>query len=171
MREMIMRNKIIGLVLLMFAMFSGASVMAAAVVGVISKGKTVKFHYTLTVDTRIVDSTRKGDPVSFVHGSGQMMPGLEARLEGMKDGDKKVLQIPETEGFGPIDPKAVVEVPLEKLPPGADKPGIVIAIKSPQGQDMRATVKEIREKVAVLDFNHPLAGKSLEFDVEIIEVI
>ena len=137
----------------------------------IASGKTVKFHYALTVDNKIVDSNIGGEPLTYVQGRGEMIPGLEKQLEGMKAGEKKALTIPQEEAYGPLDPNALVEVPIEKLPKDADQPGTMLSVVGDQGQNMHAVVKEIRGQTAILDFNHPLAGKELHFDVEIAEVI
>ena len=145
--------------------------LMANVPSVIANGKTVKLHYTLTVDSQVVDSNVGAQPLTYVQGHGDMMPGLEKRLEGMKTGEKKTLTIPQEEAYGPINPKAFVEVPTEKLPKGADKPGTVLSMMGEQGQNMRPVVKEVHGETAILDFNHPLAGKELQFDVEVVEVV
>lgn len=137
----------------------------------VANGKTVKFHYTLTVDKQVFDSSAGREPLTYTQGQGQIIPGLEKRLEGMKAGDKKTVTIPPAEAYGAAEPNAVVEVPSEKLPEGT-APGTMLNVNGgPQGQQqMRATVKEIRKETALLDFNHPLAGKELQFAVEIVDV-
>lgn len=167
-----MRKTVFGIgVLLGFLLVSTVSFAEGdAAANVITKGKTVKFHYTLTVDNKVLNSTQGHDPVSYVQGNGKLMPGLEKRLEGMKAGEKKKITIPKEDGYGPVDPTAIVEVPLTKLPKDGATPGSMLTVNDPQGGVMHAMVKEIKGETAVLDFNHPLAGKDLQFDVEIIEV-
>ncbi len=147
-----------------------ATLLVADAASLIANGKTVKFHYTLTVDSKILSSTQGHDPVSYIQGEGKLIPGLEKKLEGMKAGEKKQIKISEEEAYGPVDPTAVAEVPVAKLPQDGAQPGSVLSVNDPQGGVMHATVKEINGETAVLDFNHPLAGKELQFDVEIIEV-
>ena len=136
----------------------------------IASGKTVKFNYTLKVDNQVVDSSTGHEPLTYVQGKGEMIPGLEKRLEGMKAGDKKEITVPQEEAYGPVNPNALVEVPTAKLPKGADKPGAMLSVTGDEGRNMRAIVKEIHGETTILDFNHPLAGKELHFDVEIVEV-
>jgi FKBP-type peptidyl-prolyl cis-trans isomerase SlyD len=155
--------------LLAFSLIPGKLLMAGEE-NIIAEGKTVKFHYTLKVESQVIDSSNGGEPAAYVQGKGDVIPGLEKRMLGMKTGDKQTFLIPSEEGYGPIDPEAFKEVPATKLPEGAAA-GAVLSIGDGQGQNMRAIVKEIRSDVAVLDFNHPLAGKALEFDIEVVEVV
>ena len=81
------------------------------------------------------------------------------------------MTLPPEEVYGPVDPKAIMEVAAKKLPAGAEKPGSVVSVRDTQGQTLRAVVKEARGETALLDFNHPLAGKVLHFEVEIVGVL
>lgn len=156
-------------VILALCLMPGKLLMAEGP-AIITDGKTVKFHYTLKVENEVVHSSFSGEPLTYVQGNGDIMPGLEKQLTGMKTGEKKVFSLPQEESYGPVDPEALVEVPTSRLPQGADKAGTVLSVTGDQGQDMRAIVKEIRGETSILDFNHPLAGKELQFDVEIVEV-
>ena len=147
---------------------SGKLLMAGT--DVITEGKKVSFRYTLTIDGKTVDSSRTNEePLTYVQGAGHMLPGVEKQLEGMKAGDKKTFSVSQEEGYGPVNPKAVVQVPAVKLPKGA-QPGMVLTVKNAEGREMPAIIKVIQGDKATLDFNHPLAGKTLQFAVEIISV-
>ncbi len=137
----------------------------------ISKDKQVSIEYTLKLeDNSVVDTNVNADPLTFIFGSGQVIPGLEKELEGMKVGDnKKVTVIPE-EGYGETNPKALVEVAKDKIPEGALKEGAMLQGQSADGASVYARVSEVKESTVVLDHNHPLAGKTLHFDVKIMEI-
>jgi FKBP-type peptidyl-prolyl cis-trans isomerase SlyD len=137
----------------------------------ISKDKQVSIEYTLKLDDdSVVDTKVKGDPLTFVFGSGKIIPGLEKELEGMKVGDNKKVTVSPEEGYGESNPKALVEVEKDKIPEGALKVGAMLQGQSAEGAEVYARVSEVRESTVVLDHNHPLAGKTLHFDVKITEV-
>lgn len=137
----------------------------------IAAGKVVKIHYTLTVDGKVVDSSKESQqPLSYTQGKQMMIPGLEKQLEGKKAGDKLQVTVKPEEAYGPVNPKAYAEVPLKELPKEGLKVGAVLTNTTPEGQQMHGVVSEIKKDSAVLNFNHPLAGKELHFDVEIVEV-
>ena len=147
---------------------SGHLLMAGT--DVITKGKKVSFRYTLSIDGKKVDaSAATEEPLTYVQGEGRMLPGVEKELEGLKTGDKKTFSVSQEEGYGPVNPQAVVQVPAVKLPKGA-QPGMVLTVKNAEGRDMPAIIKAIEGDKATLDFNHPFAGKTLQFAVEIISV-
>ena len=146
------------------------SLNACAADKVVEKGKTVKIHYTLTVDGEVVDSTLEREPLEFAFGIDPIMPGMQAALEGRKAGNKDQITLSPAEGFGEIIAEAVVEVPKGQFENGEVEAGMVVTSVDPEGKPIRATVKEIRDEVVLLDFNHPFAGKELIIDFEIIEV-
>lgn len=136
----------------------------------IANGKAVKINYTLTVDGKVVDSSQGKPPLAFVHGTGQIIPGLEEALMGMKAGEKKQVTVGPEKGYGPIDPKAQQKIPKNKFKDTKDlKVGVVVNGQS-NGQPIQAKVVAVGPKDVTLDFNHPLAGKTLNFDVEVVEV-
>jgi FKBP-type peptidyl-prolyl cis-trans isomerase SlyD len=137
----------------------------------IKKGSQVKLHYTLTVDDRAVDSSRERDePLSYVHGEGQVVRGLEEELEGMKAGEKRTATIPPEKAYGPRRPNALQKVSRDAFPDPSDlKRGDVISGEA-EGRPFHATVAEVGPEEVTLDLNHPLAGKTLQIDVEILEV-
>ncbi len=136
----------------------------------IENGKKVSFHYTLKVDGKIVDTNLEREPLMYVQGKNQIIPGLEKKLLGLKAGDKKEVLVAAEDAYGPIDPKAFVEVPVSQLPEGAE-PGMMLSVTGAQGQKMQATIKEIKGETATIDFNHPLAGKTLLFNIEIVSIV
>jgi FKBP-type peptidyl-prolyl cis-trans isomerase 2 len=137
----------------------------------ISKGKKVKFDYTLTVDKETVETTTGKQPLEFVQGNGMLIPGLEKELEGLKAGDTKRVVVKPEEGYGMPNPQLTREFDKAKLPTDM-KPekGMVLEMQDPQGQSYPCTIVEVKDKTVMLDFNHPLAGKELTFDVKIVSV-
>ena len=137
----------------------------------VSKGKEVSLEYTLRLENKeVVDSNVGKQPLLFTQGSQQIIPGLERELEGLVEGDTKVVTVAPEDGYGKVDPKAFQEVEKEKIPADAQKVGAQLQGKDASGRVFRTTVKEIKEKTIVLDFNHPLAGKTLVFDVKVLGV-
>ena len=137
----------------------------------IENGSKVSFEYTLMDEAGKVIETSKGrDPLSYTQGGQQIIPGLEKALTGMRAGEEKKVTVKPEEGYGPLDPKAQVEVPKTAIPPEALKVGTTLQGRSPSGAPQMARVKEVKEKTVVLDLNHPLAGQTLVFEVKIVGV-
>ncbi|GJL55924.1 MAG: peptidyl-prolyl cis-trans isomerase [Nitrospirales bacterium] len=137
----------------------------------VSDGKTVSMEYTLTLENKdIVDTNVGREPLKFTQGSHQIIPGLETALEGMKKGESKQVTVEAKDAYGEPRPEAIQEVPIDKIPPEARKVGATLQGKNAQGGVVHPRVKEVKEQVVVLDFNHPLAGKTLNFDVKIVDV-
>ena len=134
-------------------------------------GPTITMNYTLTVDGEVVDGSEGKEPLQLTLGSGQIMPAFEKAVAGLKAGDKKSFTLSAEEGFGARIPEQVQSVPRTQLPKDmTPEPGMVVQAKSPEGQVRNVTILEVKDDVVVMDFNHPLAGKSLNFDVEVLEV-
>jgi peptidylprolyl isomerase len=138
----------------------------------VSEGKMVKVNYSLTVDGEVIDSSREGQPLAFRIGSGQVIHGFEKALIGMKQGEKKSFKVPPDEGYGQENPGMVHEVSKDMLPPGP-KPeaGMILYARDPKGQSIPARITEVKENTVVVNFNHPLSGKMLDFSAEIVEII
>ena len=136
----------------------------------IQNGSKVKFHYTLKVDGEVIDSSAGGDPLSYVHGQGEIIPGLEQNLEGLGVGDQASAVVPPDQAYGQPDPEALREVPRSAFE-NADKltPGDIVSGQAGD-QPVRASIREVRDDSVVIDLNHPLAGKTLHFAVEIVEI-
>ena len=136
----------------------------------IKEGSKAKFDYTLTVDGKVADTSAGRGPLEYTHGAGMIIPGLEKELAGMKVGDKKTVTVKPEEGSGPVREYAIKRVPKEAISNAGDlKVGDMVGASNGE-HTFRAIVKEIGDKEITLDFNHPLAGKELVFDVEIKEV-
>jgi len=136
----------------------------------ITQGSKVSLHYKLTVDGEVVDMSAKDTPLTFVQGSGQIIPGLDEQLIGLKTGDKKNVTVAPEKGYGPHLAEAVQPFP-KKAFQNADelKEGHIVSGQV-QDQPFQATVVKISDDEVVLDMNHPLAGKDLEFEIEIVMV-
>jgi FKBP-type peptidyl-prolyl cis-trans isomerase 2 len=137
----------------------------------IEKGKKVSFDYTLTVDGQVVDSSKEREPLSYVHGEGKIIPGLASELEGMKEGQEKTVEVSPEDAYGKEDPEAFKEISKGSLPEGLEpKTGMMLQMQGPEGQPVPVKVAEVKDEAVVLDLNHPLAGKTLNFDVKVISV-
>jgi FKBP-type peptidyl-prolyl cis-trans isomerase 2 len=99
-----------------------------------------------------------------------LIPGLEKELTGMKVGGEKHVTVKPEEGYGPVNKEAFQELPKEKIPPEGQKVGAILTGQGPQGQPIKARVHEVKEKTVVVDFNHPMAGKTLVFDVTVVDI-
>ena len=137
----------------------------------IEDGKTVKIHYSLIVDGEVVDGTEGREPLEFVQGKHQIIPGLERQLVGMRVGDTKEITVPPEEGYGKANPEAMVEIPKEQLPKDV-KPtvGLILQGANPDGRRFQAKIEKVNEKTVLLNLNHPLAGKTLKFNVKITDI-
>lgn len=137
----------------------------------IGNGTQVSLEYTLRLEDKTVLESNVGkEPVTYRHGAHEIVPGLERSLEGLVKGDTKHIVVKSADGYGDVDEKAVQEVKKSMIPEGARKVGAQLEAKSPDGQSMFPRVTEVREETVILDFNHPLAGKTLIFDVTVLDV-
>jgi len=137
----------------------------------VSNGKEVTLEYTLKLDDQsVVDTNVGGEPLKVTQGSHQLIPGVEKQLEGMAAGEKKQFTVPPGEGYGNIDSKAFQEVDKKMVPPDSVKVGAELQGKTADGRTVYPRISEVRNETVVLDFNHPLAGKTLHFDVQVLDV-
>lgn len=137
----------------------------------VEKDSTVKMHYTLSVEGRRVDGSQGKDPLVFVQGSGQILPGLEEQLLGMKRGDVKKVTLQPEKGYGRLNPGAFLKVARKSFQSTQGiKVGAVVSGEH-SGRPFQAVVSRIGGEEIVLDLNHPLAGKVLDFDVEVIDIL
>lgn len=138
----------------------------------VKNGDTVRIHYTGTLtDGSVFDSSEGRDPLEFTVGSGQVIAGMDAGLPGMVVGDKKRLEIPSADAYGPLNPEARQAIPREGIPD--DIPlelGTQLQMQSPEGHVLPVTVVEVTDATVTLDANHPLAGKDLNFDIELVSI-
>ena len=128
----------------------------------------VQIEYILTVDGQVVDSTDEREPLEFLQGHQNIIPGLEKELYGMKTGESKKVDIRSAEAYGEFDPEGIIDVPRGDFPDTIPmKIGTELQVRDQDDEVQYAMIKEIGEKTVKLDFNHPLAGKELNFDVTI----
>ncbi len=137
----------------------------------ITDGKIVSIEYTLTLESgEILESSTVQEPLTYTHGSGELMPGLEEILTGMQEGEQREGILAPAKGYGTPNPEALIEIPRDHLPPEAWKEGAMLQAAGPKGEQIEGVVNELKENDAVVDFNHPLAGKSIGFTVKILSV-
>ncbi|WP_171100574.1 peptidylprolyl isomerase [Ruegeria sp. HKCCD7255] len=138
----------------------------------IKKGDTVRIHYTGTLlDGKVFDSSEGRDPLEFAVGSGQIIPGLDTALPGMEIGEKKRVEVPCAEAYGPINPAMRQQIPREGIPDDIPlEPGTQLQMQTPDGQALPVTVMDADEATVTLDANHALAGQDLIFDIEIVSI-
>jgi len=133
----------------------------------VEEGKQVTFTYDLKTGGEIIESNGVDNPVVYTQGGGMILPALESEMVGMTAGDKKTVAIDAADAYGDIKPEAVQEIPIDQIPEDARVEGATLQA---QGYPGPILVTEVKEDVVLLDFNHPLAGKDLVFDVTIIAV-
>lgn len=138
----------------------------------VKSGDTVQIHYTGTLkDGTTFDSSEGRDPLEFVVGSGQIIPGLDNALPGMTEGERKSVEIESGEAYGPVNPEMQQSIPREGIPADIPlEPGTQLQMQTPDGQAMPVTVVSVDEASVTLDANHPLAGKDLQFDIEVVKI-
>jgi FKBP-type peptidyl-prolyl cis-trans isomerase SlyD len=159
---------------LCWLLIAGASALAAEKAKddrVVKDGLLISLDYTLkSPDGKVIETSKGREPLRYIHGQKMMIPGLEKELTGMKVGGAKHVTVKPEDGYGKINPNAVREIPKEKVPPNALKVGATLAATEPNGMVVPMTVKQIKEKTVVMDMNHPMAGKTLVFDVKIGDI-
>lgn len=135
-------------------------------------GNKVKVHYTGTFDDgEVFDSSRERDPMEFEVGAKEVIPGFDDALIGMTVGESKQIRIPEEEAYGPYNPQMLMEVGHDQFEEGM-KIEIGQQFQVEMGeQPVVLMVKEVRDDKVVLDANHPMAGKTLNFDIELVEIV
>jgi FKBP-type peptidyl-prolyl cis-trans isomerase SlyD len=131
----------------------------------------VTMDYTLTVDGEIVDSSEEDDPIQFLHGHGNILPGLESHLGGLSVGENLQVTVAAKDAYGEFDPEQVVDIPLDEFPEEiCVEPGVELEMKDQDDNLLFAKIVSVGKSRAKLDFNHPLAGKELTFDVTIVSL-
>jgi len=138
----------------------------------VKKGDTVKIHYTGRIkDGQVFDSSKEREPIEFEIGSGRVIAGVDKGVIGMKPGEKKEVTVPPQEGYGEYEQKLLIDVPMDKMPEDI-KPevGMRLQIVNDMGQPLPVLVTEVNDESVKLDANHPLAGKDLVFNIELVEI-
>ena len=138
----------------------------------IKENRAVSFHYTLTDDDgQTLDSSAGKDPLAYLHGAGNIIPGLESALAGKSVGDSMVVAVTAAEGYGEVQKELIQEVPRDAFQ-GVDsiEVGMQFEAQTGQGGTVPVTVTAVTDEIVTVDGNHPLAGKNLNFDVSIEDV-
>lgn len=140
----------------------------------IDNNQAVTLKYLLKTDDAngekvLVEETTNENPLSFIYGAGMMIPKFEEQIKGLKTGDKTSFTILPEDGYGELNPEAVVQLPIDmfegqELPPV----GAILPLSDNQGNNFQAFVVEVTPEAVIADLNHPMAGKSLHFEVEIL---
>jgi len=138
---------------------------------IVADNMVVSMAYKLTVDGEVLDEAGELDAIEFLTGHRNIIPGLESQLAGLQVGEEKSVTVDAQGGYGVIDEKAIEDLPLDEFTDGVvPVPGMELEMKDNQGQMRFARVISVDKKSAKLDFNHPLAGKDLAFDVKIVKL-
>jgi|TARA_B110000908_G_scaffold102022_1_gene120249 FKBP-type peptidyl-prolyl cis-trans isomerase SlpA len=138
----------------------------------VKENNTVKVNYTgKLADGQVFDSSEGKEPIEFTLGQGQLIPGFEKGLIDMKLNEKKTITVAKEEAYGDVNKDLIQEVKKTELPQDmTPEVGMGLVSKSPDGQEMNLMVVEVKEESIVIDGNHPLAGKELVFDLEVLEI-
>ena len=136
-------------------------------------GSAVRVHYTGTLDDgNVFDSSRERDPLEFTIGSGQLIKGFEDTVLGMTAGDVRTVKIQAAEAYGDRRDELVITINKQQFPENiSPAEGLQLDLKSPDGSVLNAIITAVEEESVILDANHPLAGKDLNFDIELIEIV
>jgi FKBP-type peptidyl-prolyl cis-trans isomerase SlyD len=135
-------------------------------------GKVVSIHYTLRDDDGdVIDSSSGGEPLDYLHGGGNIVPGLEAAMDGKQVGDQFKVSVKPQDGYGELHDDGVKTVPRSAFPKGAElEAGMQFFVRGPDGEPFPVWVKEVHPDRVVIDANHPLAGENLHFEVEVVGI-
>jgi len=139
---------------------------------VIKNGNLIKMHYSAKIGDQLIDTSRNKDPVEFKVGEGQVLQGLDEAVVGLKTGDKKAVVVPPEKAYGQRKKGLTQKIRRDKSkePPKGIEVGNLIQYKNEQGKNMYATITKVEEDNIAVDLNHPLAGKTINFDLEIVDV-
>ncbi|HPN88092.1 MAG TPA: peptidylprolyl isomerase [Candidatus Omnitrophota bacterium] len=164
-----MRNKIL---LTSVMVVLGLCMMATMSLAQVVAGKEVSIDYTLKIDGQVVETTGGKQPLTYIHGQNMIIPGLEQQLENMKVGDQKTITVNSDDAYGAVKPELFKDMPKTVFPEGFEvQQGAVMQIQNPDGMSGAAgLIWEIKETTIVINYNHPLAGKTLEFEVKVVDV-
>ena len=131
----------------------------------------VSMHYTLTVDGQVLDTSYEDEPIVFLQGHGNIIPGLEREIYGLAVEERKEVFVHTADAYGDVDPDAITEVARDELPDDFPlEAGMEIELKNPTGEIVEARVVALSDESIKLDFNHPLAGKDLHFQIQITDL-
>lgn len=138
---------------------------------VVQKGKKITFDYTLTVEGKVIDSSKQQGPITCTQGDGSIIRGLAKQLEGMGLGEEKDITVAPGEAYGYYMRNAQQEVPITKMPKGIEiKVGTMLQGKDSDGKTFPVKVIEVKKSTVVVDHNHPMVGKTLDFHIKILAI-
>lgn len=139
----------------------------------VKSGDKIKVHYHGRLTSgETFDKSEGREPLEFEVGSGMVIKGFDEGVTGMAVGDKKTINIPFNEAYGPKNPDMIIDMPKDRFPKDMEiEVGMPLAMSDGQGNQHQVVVTEIKEEVVILDANHPLAGQDLIFDLELVEII
>lgn len=138
---------------------------------VISDDVVVKINYTLTVDGKQLGSSKKPKTIEFIQGQHNIIPGLEKNIYNMKVGDSKEIKVQADDGYGDYDPEDFQTLPIADFPEGIPlEPGTTINLRDENGDSQKARIDSVSDDEVRVNFNHPLAGKTLVFHVAILDL-
>lgn len=138
---------------------------------VVAEDTVVSLDYTLKVDGEVIDTSEGSEPIQFIQGRGQIIPGLESELNGMAVGDSKEVVVQPSEGYGEIDEKAYANIPRKEFPSNIPlEKDVKLQLRDDEGNILDAYIENVKENSVRLNFNHPLAGKELHFDVTVVDL-
>jgi len=138
---------------------------------IIADDMVVSMAYQLTVDQEIVDASEEDEPLVFIQGYGEIIPGLERMLYGLRVGESRQIPVLAKDAYGELDPEAVMDVPKDQFP--EDIPleiGLELQVRDSDDDVLDARIIAVDDEIIKLDFNHPLAGKDLLFDITIVDI-
>lgn len=139
---------------------------------VVKKGDTIKIHYHGTLyDGSIFDSSKQREPLEFEVGSGMVIPGFDDGVMNMKVGDVKTINIPFDEAYGPVQEEMIIDFPRNQFPEDMQpEAGMQLQMSDKSGQNFPVVIISANDEIVKLDANHPLAGKDLTFELELIDI-
>jgi len=138
----------------------------------VKKGDKIKIDYTGTFDNgEVFDSSEGKQPLEFEVGSGMVIKGFDDGVVGMKEGEEKKIKLESKDAYGDVNPQLVKKVPRDKLPEGQEpKEGMMLGVGMPNGQQVPAKITKVGAKEITIDLNHPLAGKTLNFNLKLVKI-
>lgn len=138
----------------------------------VSENSKITFHYVIKIDNEIeIENSYEAEPAIFRMNNQELLPAMEEELMGMEPGEKKEFTLTPDKAFGPVQKEAIIKFPKENLELRKDiQPGMYLDIENNQKETFRGKILEIDDKNITMDFNHPLAGKTLTYQIEIVDV-